>query len=323
MISDTRQGGSPFLGHKAESDPLVELGEILYANRPFLDLVTRLDEPRGAGSQPPKSGNGIHASASSGTTWEGGIETQLQRHLDRMHEDDKLREEQCRELAVVNREIGSIRWESLEIAIELDLASGQESGLSVMDENEEEEEGEEAIGWTGEPRVRPAIAHQDRGKRAETPDLGDRLLGPPSPLTSSIPLSPLERSPSKVAEAGSLPRTLRLLVASTPDLLSSLQQLAETVHSSGSLTTSSMRQLRGIRAGVDSWRERENLEEDARRGIDEYERKKLEEGLRGEIRERTAAKLQRECLEFRQVLDGLEGRMEQVRRQGMFRRAIK
>ena len=65
------------------------------------------------------------------------------------------------------------------------------------------------------------------------------------------------------------------------------------------------------------------MEEDARRGIDEYERKKLEEGLRGEIRERTAAKLQRECLEFRQVLDGLEGRMEQVRRQGMFRRAIK
>lgn len=209
--------------------------------------------------------------------------------------------------------------------IELEIASGRGLGLGMIDEDEEDEGRVEAIGWTGEPMAQSTVPHQDRGTRADTPGLDDRdrLLAPSSPLPTSIPLSPLERSPSKAEEGGALPRTSHRLVTSTPDLVATLQHLAETAHSSGSMTTSSMRHLRGIRAGVDSWRERETLEEDARRGVEAYERGRLEEGLRGEARERAAAKLQRECLEFERVLDGLKRRMEQLQRETLFRKAVK
>lgn len=70
---------------------------------------------------------------------------------------------------------------------------------------------------------------------------------------------------------------------------------------------------------MESWREREALEAEAEKGVEDYERKRLEQGLSSEKKGDTKAVLRRECEEFGAVLDGLEERMKGVRRDMMMK----
>jgi hypothetical protein len=99
--------------------------------------------------------------------------------------------------------------------------------------------------------------------------------------------------------------------------------LSDSLHSTTSFSTSSSRNLRAIRAGVDSWKDRDQQEEIARRGVEEFERKKLEAGLKGQAEETTRMKLDREMQGFESMLNGLQARMDKLQRESMFRMALR
>lgn len=116
----------------------------------------------------------------------------------------------------------------------------------------------------------------------------------------------------------------KLLKSTTPDLLATLTNLSDTIHSTTSFSNSSSRNLRGIRAGIDSWKDRDAQEEQARRGVEEFERKRLEAGLKGDQDGHSVKSiLEREVKGFEGVLSGLQGRMDRLQRESAMRLALR
>lgn len=312
---------SGFMGHRAEKDLLGELEEMYESNQPFLDLLTHIDE-RGLLKTPTQTIRRTHES----------IEVKLQRHLERLHEEDKKREEQCRELALLARDLVGFRWDG---EIELEIATGKGLGLGMIDEVEDDPEEEEDVGWNGDPRGVGVIPHfvamvgrttRENSVGLDVDDERDRLLGSPSPLspTRSFSLLPGSSTDGSASKLAPLPKTLRLLTSTTPDLIATLAGLSDILHSTTSFSTSSSRNLRGIRAGIDSWKDRDTQEELARKGVEEFERKRLEVGLKGyESGESVKVRMDREVKGFESVLNGLQGRMEKLQRESAMRMALR
>ncbi|RSH91498.1 hypothetical protein EHS25_009797 [Saitozyma podzolica] len=135
-------------------------------------------------------------------------------------------------------------------------------------------------------------------------ELDELLLAPISPTQSSRPTlhhalhqdqhqtqhqtqhhpRPSSPSPSVLAPNPTLrlnlPNQVHQLITDNP--LPALHHLSESLHTATSHATSLSRTIRGIRAGIEHYRERDALEEDARRGIEQWEARRVERGLRGE-----------------------------------------
>ncbi|KAK8853430.1 hypothetical protein IAR55_004136 [Kwoniella newhampshirensis] len=298
---------SPPRGYRGDQDPLITLAETLATISRFLTSLRRINHhPKGFTASPiPNIGN------------EKKLEMKLQMHLEKVVDSARVRGEQIGDLGVIRRELETADW-------------GEADNDEVLQTVEEEEEKEEdqtgdsrEIGWTGElTAVQSDHGDEDRAETgsvetdhidAEDGEKADGLLEQAISHSSSDDghlLSPPKSTPG--TQVPLLPRQTSLLITDTTTLIALLQSLSETLHTSTSLSTSLQRQVRGIRAGVVAWRERENQEMEARRAIEGWEGRKVREGLRGSGG--TKEVLKRECKEFEGKLEAWGTRMAKIRR---------
>lgn len=296
-------------------DPLVELNTILTSTTSFLGLLRKLDCPLGPLMDPSVTGR---------------IETALEAHVARLEQSVKLRDVQSKEMGYLLQQLGSL-------SLEVMFASEDGEALEVLHEQPEDEYEllgeEEPIGWVGE-----SLSTIDTGLNGSTSanlvhflDSRNGLdsisdLGPSTPIDTSNnpfdshPTRPSDRSLKTAMSSGRLPDTVTMLHRTTADLASGLSHLTESLQSTSSMSTASARQIRGIRAGIESWRERELAEENARTIVESWERQKLEQGLTGQDMGLKQI-LEKEVRDFTAVMDDVADRMERIRREGQFRLA--
>lgn len=312
----TPGGPIGFLGHRIERDPLVELSEVVETNRRFIDALVRLDDT-------------AHEPGRPGPT--EPIEVKMQKHLERLHEADRAREEQCRHLAVLARDVAWMRWdEAVDPLIDLlDVLP-----IYPLAQNHAPEED---IGWVGETRD---VEYDGRHGMTPDPslepdpypspiDIGqhpmndlDHLLSPSSDSSSHLALSPTSRPTLTSHRAAPLPSTTRNLLSSSNDLLATLAGLGDAIRQSASASAGSSRRIRGLTSSIDSWRERETLEEQAKTTVEAYERRRLESELRAGSGLTVKEQLEREMASFEEVLDSARERMDEVTREAAFRVAV-
>ncbi|WWC95148.1 hypothetical protein V866_002002 [Kwoniella sp. B9012] len=266
------------------------------------------------------------------------IEIRLQRHLNRMNEVERTRDEWIRDLGIWSREAGLGGLEG-----NGRLGDADDKLIDVNEEDEEEEEGE-SLGWTGESIV-DDNDHLSKGEEmSKNPHIAlsheedhinphDSLLLDedghhtfPTWTSDQSLMSPI--APSKHQQpAQDLPKLIMAVQKDTDVLLLSLRNLQDTIHTTTSFHTSLTRMMKGIRSSIDSHRERENVEAQARRKIEEWEAERLKIGLTrnnaggGEEGWTIKEKLDKECREFEDVLerygDRLKGLEEGTRRVGV------
>ena len=286
---------------------LVVLSETLASTSRFLGALKRLDVP--ANDRPS---NTAAAAAAPGTPTGGGdIEERLQAHLGLMHDADRRAEEHLRILTSVERDISTAALDSVDWS-------------DVWEEDEQGEEGEDP-GWTGSgsnvqpihpphspvvemspPVVDPVDNETDEDDQ-RLDEMMDDPFSPVEPLHSSSTLRPPEVRVHSAEPA--LPRTVKLVQADTADLLVALTGLGETLHLSGAVYSSVQRQMRGIRAGIDSWREREEQEAAAWTAVESYDRERVQRGLTGE---NTRERLKREMDGFAECLEVLTKQLRPI-----------
>ena len=298
-----------FLGYKSKKNDSACLREIAEEHNHFINLLSHLDS-REAGPSRSRSNPLNH------------IEARLNRHLMLMREAERTREVQCHELEGLLRDMRSVSWPDEEDRHPSHPKSRKPVGLGISIDLAKEE----PLGWTGDPVV--ASKSSDRPPRS-----------PLSPISSNSAASRQEKdithgksvddgvhrqkSPfggttehgREASDNGSLlpllPREMALFIQSAADCTQTLASLADDIHASASYSTGISRQLKGIRAGIDSWRERETQEETARSLIEMWERTQLERGLTGDGR-RTKEKLDVELDEFRGKLEDWAGQVQKI-----------
>ncbi len=283
-----RPSQSSYLVVGEAEDPLESISNTLQSTDDFIEMLRQLDNPAGSSTSPTRD-----------------LETILQAHLHRLTVSDRIREEQCRELLVVGREIGNTDWEG----VELDLILGRGLGLEMFDLEEEENEGSFVIGWTSieldTSTATPVSTEISQGHL-------DTSIGTVDPL-SSFDLDTSDPDLLILTPWKELPRlrhaTSSVMLA-THTLFTSLRALTESLESISSASITTSRQLRGIRVGIDSWREREAYEEVCRVQVEEWETKRVRGGLRGLG---VSEVLKREVREFEAVVNRLESRMGEMR----------
>ncbi|WWC64814.1 uncharacterized protein I303_107428 [Kwoniella dejecticola CBS 10117] len=276
------------------------------------------------------------------------LEVNLQKHLNRMVDSEKIREEWMRHLSIASREAG---LGSLE-----DISPVEDSGLISTQENEDEDESGYSVGWFSTTlsdgiaaqqlqsdgsrnhshlEVLKVISEQDEDEAEEAIGLEreeehidpyDALLeddpttssprhsGLLSPMTpgSSIPTA-FRRSFGSDANRPPLLASLKLIQMETEDLVVLLKRLLESIHTAQSFGTAISRQMKGIKSSMDTMRERENMEQEARRKIEGYEQDRLKVGLT-HSGDTIKGKLERECREFESVLEGYGRRLDALPR---------
>ena len=259
-----------FLGPKIDKDPVVILQCVLSTTSQFRSLLSKMDErllqPAGDTHQPA-----------------GDISERLQRLLEHVQESDRIREDQCREVMALVRDGAAVNWEGIDVieVLESCSSSSRPTGLGIGVGATDED-----IGWTGENRNHEAI--EDGWVDVEDPPASpqeEAFGGPdldPDRMLDNLPASDRRKNSAESSQSTpALPRLTAELVRVSSDVINSLSYLADTVHSTSSLATATSRQLRGIKAGIDSWRDREAQEDAARVGVDAWERTRLTAGLGG------------------------------------------
>ncbi|WVQ66714.1 uncharacterized protein L199_004903 [Kwoniella botswanensis] len=265
------------------------------------------------------------------------IEIRLQRHLNRMNEVERFRDEWIRDLGIWSREVGLGGLEG-----NGRLGDAHDKLIDVNEEDEEEEEGE-SLGWTGEsiiddvnhlsegqeisknPQI--ALSHEEDHLNAQDntlldEDEHDSFPTYPSDRSLMSPITPSNQSKYHQTQPQNLPKLIMAIQKDTDILLLSLRNLQDTMHTTTSFHTSLTRMMRGIRSSIDSYREREHVEEQARRKIEEWEAERLKIGLtRNNPGGReggwtTREKLAKECREFEDVLERYGDRLKGLKDDG-------
>ena len=267
-----------------EKASLVALSDIIMWTETFIASLRSLDQC--SSSRSLSSGEIV------------GLEAALDVHLNRLTESERVREDQCQELQVLAQELATIQWEE----VELDLIMGNGLGLGMFDETRPHE-AESEIGWADALNERTAGLSRRPSGEEDDPDQSIVLPEPDVSLTSSH--TPLPFPPLRLATHD--------VLAATNTLLGTLSALSEHLVSTSSLSTTIWRQLRGLRAGVDSCREREAYEATCRRKIEDWEEKRVRDGLVGLGMKDV---LEREVSAFEGVLEDCGLRMMRMREMG-------
>lgn len=109
------------------------------------------------------------------------------------------------------------------------------------------------------------------------------------PNSNLIPSTPIRRpdptqsypSPCPLPCQTDLQLPFQTFLSTSLSLTTSLNNLSDSLHNSSSLSTHISRQIKNLRASVSGFREREVREEEARRGVEDWERGRMELGLGG------------------------------------------
>lgn len=215
----------------------------------------------------------------------GDIETLLIRHLARLEASDKAREAQLVLLKHLNHDMTAVAALGLDPDDTLDPAINHLWSVNIdRGDSDEQDDHDEETGWTGLSKHTPiSLESQDSSFELVvplTPALDsiaeeaefttDPFSFPRDRLNSAASQSPLPLAPRLTAE----------LARSTLPI--DLAHFAESLHTDLSSHTAQSRLLRGIKAAIESFKERESAEEAARQAIDVWGRECVERGLRGE-----------------------------------------
>ncbi|AFR96332.1 hypothetical protein C347_04499 [Cryptococcus neoformans AD2-60a] len=286
---------------REDQDPLLMLSETIAMNSRFINSLRHLDEVPGTiASGTPSRTPGKIARATPGLVPGGlsgasilkpevaepefpftylsppsrattstsiplAIDIHLQNHLAALEESEKKRDDQLRGLSLLAREFEGLRWGNGLIENgEWDRFVEKQGEMGVLEE--ENESGDvSALEADGEESLEDV---------------------PSSNLTPSTPIrhpyaAQFYSSPSPLSPQSTLQPTLQTLLSTSHSLTTSLNNLSDSLHNSASLSTQISRQLKNLRASVGGFREREVREEEARKGVEEWERGRVELGLGG------------------------------------------
>ncbi|ODN77482.1 hypothetical protein L202_04656 [Cryptococcus amylolentus CBS 6039] len=295
---------------KEDDEPLLVLSEVMTTNSKFITGLRQMDEPH-----PPLPRANASTSSRSSTPQikaipKDTVDTLLHRHLVKMQESERARDEQLRELGVISRDMGSVAWGE----------AGEPSSprLDLVEEDEEKEDTAD-LGWVGEsmvmqedaPRLVDDIDRhlEDDGVEEEPFNSTDALLEDPFSTPQLAPSSDPSRTnhPNLPVLAS---QTLSVISTST-SLSHTLSSLSDSLHTSSSQSTFLSRQIRSLRAAVQGFREREDMEDEAWKGVEHWERSKVEEGLRGG--KGVNMEMERVWEEFEELWDGAKADMDRIR----------
>lgn len=207
------------------------------------------------------------------------LEERLSTHLSHLAEAERTRDEQVREAALLLRELEAVRGEGIDADLTwVDGLAALDDGLAQL-----------GPGWTGD-RV--------PGRKAFSP--------PGSPLSPTF-----RQHVAEAAASSPLPRAAAELSHGTASLAASLAGLSDSAGLALALSNGAARQVRGVRIGVSSWREREETEAECLAGVEAWEAR----AAAGELPDvrRVADALVKG---FADMLDDVERRMSEVRRVG-------
>ncbi|WWC72223.1 uncharacterized protein I206_106185 [Kwoniella pini CBS 10737] len=240
----------------------------------------------------------------------------LQRHLNKMNDIEKIRDDWIREL---NMCLNEFRLGNSEEYSNYDVLPKR----NLEEDEEQEDEYGDSIGWIGklnseqdyqlsrQSHFSPEhITHlevvNETTEEEEDNEHIDQYgtLMQDDFLIHQNALSPIISSISQELKPN-LPillNLLKLVQQDTENLIYSLSNLSENIHNCQSFGNSISRQIKGIKSSIDSLRERENLENEAKRKIEIYEQNKLKIGLTHSC-DTNQNRLNKECKEFEGVLE--------------------
>lgn len=286
---------------REDQDPLLVLSETIAMNSRFINCLRHLDEvprtiasgaPRGTpgeigGAAPglghrglsgtsilkpavaepgfPSSSLSLPSRATTSTSIPLSIDTHLLNHLAALAESEKTRDDQLRGLNLLAREFEGLRWgEGLIENEECDRFMEKQGEMGVL--GQENESGDvSALEPSGEDSLE---------------DVPNSNLTPSTPIRHPY-ATQFYSSSSPLSLQSTLQPTLQTLLSTSLSLTTALNHLADSLHNSSSLSTQISRQLKNLRSSVGGFREREVREEEARRGVEEWERGRDELGLGG------------------------------------------
>ena len=260
-------------------DPIDALSDDLGSINSFIVSLQALDHPLTSGSLTSPIYPGLEAS--------------FQSHLQRLIESDRVREEQCRQLDSLAWDMGSLIWNGVELDLGLDR--GLCFGIFGLVDEIEAERAFWGIGWAGLSEPNAMDLNQQLDPDTSLASFKSKMST--TATLASSPLAPLRQATFDIT-------------TTTHALITSLSALTEPLECTSSFSSASTRQLRGIRAGVDSWQERDAQDARSRRQVEEWESRRVQLGLRG-----LALKdvLSREVREFEGVLDDWRRKMRTLR----------
>jgi len=286
-------GIGSFLNPKVEKDPLVSLQESILSTGGFIKQLQAIHKMDGRGDQ--------------------GIIGCMERHLERINRSDKVREEQCKELSLISKDI-----EGLRIA-DLSLMSEGGLGLGVFDIDTTDREG--GLGWSsqasgshtmGIPKRLDSIhLNEMYNPLIEEQDLVDTNSNSGIPIEGEIQQRDSKTHHSTLKEElPNPPQTTQDLLQITCTLQQSLSSVLEILDQTSSLSLSTARTLKRIKTGIQTWRDKDIAAESAKRSIEIWEEARLERGLRGVW---LSDALRDDVEGFRCVFEGFEKRMDALR----------
>lgn len=338
-----------------DQDPLLVLSETIAMNSKFINSLRHLDEvPRITASRTPRGTPGKFAGAAPGqgrggssgtsipeprvakpgssssllfpssrettsTSIPSSIDIHLQNHLAALVESEKRREDQLRVLNSLVRGFEGLKW-----------------GEGLM-ENEEWDrfvEKRREMGTLEEKNENGDVSILEQHEDEPPEDVPNSNLTPSTPIRRPD-LTQFYPSPCPLPCQTDLQLPLQTFLSTSLSLTTSLNNLSDSLHNSSSLSTHISRQIKNLRASVSGFREREVREEEARRGIEDWERGRMELGLGGrrvgsaaaglaeatnvqmtqkekERVESVKEVLEKECEEFKIKLEEYGKQMEQI-----------
>ncbi|KIR68321.1 hypothetical protein I314_01821 [Cryptococcus bacillisporus CA1873] len=351
--SSTPYGSRRLMGE--DQDPLLVLSETIAMNSKFINSLQHLDEVRRiTASRTPRGTPGKFAGAASGQGRGGSsgtsipeprvtkpgssssllfsssrettstsiplsIDIHLQNHLAALVESEKRREDQLRVLNSLVREFEGLKWSE---------------GLMENEEWDRFVEKRREMGTLEEKNENGDVSILEQHEDEPPEDVPNSNLTPSTPIRRSD-LTQFYPSPCPLPCQTDLQLPLQTFLSTSLSLTTSLNNLSDSLHNSSSLSTHISRQIKNLRASVSGFREREVREEEARRGIEDWERGRMELGLGGRRvgsaaaglaeatnvqvtqREKERVKsvkevLEKECEEFKSKLEEYGKQVEQI-----------
>ncbi|WVQ75632.1 hypothetical protein IAR50_005261 [Cryptococcus sp. DSM 104548] len=208
-------------GGKEEDEPLLVLSEVMATNSKFITSLRQMDEPLSPSPRTNIPTSSRSSTPQSRAVLKESVDTRLHRHLVKMQESERVRDEQLRELGVIGRELGSVGWG--------EAGEPSSPGLEILGEEEEKEDRAD-LGWVGEamvnqedaPRLVDEIDRhlEDEGVEEEPLNPTDALLDDPfsspqlapssDPSRTSNPNLPIGRRPYVFYDFDDLPVSANL-----------------------------------------------------------------------------------------------------------------
>lgn len=292
-------------------DPIVELEECIASTS---RLITGLQNLHHSNLTSSSSTSHLFTSSQSISSWasnstikglssidvsQGDVVDRLTAYVGNMQKRERRLDERMRELEGM-----MLRWEGVQFGQGMDLDWGD-----IWNENEDIDESPPILSLSGlptsftSPNIIGLPSHPSTGP-----------LGSPSRSRNSDTFSPSLKSHHPPLGVQLIPTSSlaqHLSDLHRDPLLPTLLVLRETLHTHSSHTMAALRQVRNVKGAIQGAKERDEAEENARKGIEVWEGVRVEQGLQGVgVGERLGREMQSFEGMLRNMEEGWEMRMK-------------